>query len=87
MKIKDAYILKEVANQYVVVPTGKEVINFNGMMTLNRTAKLLFEALQEDKEIDELVNLLVEHFDINMEQAHIDVLDFIKILESKKMFE
>lgn len=87
MKIKDAYILKEVANQYVVVPTGKEVINFNGMMTLNRTAKLLFEALQEDKEIDELVNLLVEHFDISMKQAHIDVLDFIKILESKKMFE
>ena len=54
------------------------------MMTLNATAKLLFEALQEDKEINELVTLLQDHFDIEKEQAHSDVIDFIKILESKK---
>jgi hypothetical protein len=87
MKIKKEYILKEVANQYVVVPTGKETINFNGMLTLNKTAKMLFEALAEDKEIEDLVSLLQEHYDLDYDQALIDVKDFIKVLESKQMIK
>jgi len=87
MRIKKEYILKEVANQYVVVPTGKETINFNGMLTLNNTAKMLFEALEEDKEIDDLVALLQEHYGIDEQQALIDVKDFLTVLESKQMIE
>jgi hypothetical protein len=87
MKIKKEYILKEVANQYIVVPTGRETINFNGMLTLNNTAKMLFEALEEDKEIQDLVSLLQENYDISEEQALIDVKDFLTVLESKKMIE
>ncbi len=87
MRIKKEYILKEVANQYVVVPTGKETINFNGMLTLNNTAKMLFEALEEDKNIDDLVALLQEHYDIDEQQALIDVKDFLTVLESKQMIE
>jgi Coenzyme PQQ synthesis protein D (PqqD) len=85
MKIKEGFILKDVANQYVVVPIGNEAINFNGMLRLNKTAKLLFEALREEKEIDDLVLLLQEHYDINKDDALRDVKDFLKVLESKNI--
>lgn len=85
MKIKEGYILKDVANQYVVVPIGNEAINFNGMLRLNKTAKLLFEALNEDKEIEDLVLLLQKHYDINNEDALRDVKDFLTVLESKNI--
>jgi len=87
VKIKKEYILKEVANQYVVVPTGKETINFNGMLRLNKTAKILFEALEEDKEIQDLVDLLLNLFDLKYDQALVDVNDFIKVLDSKQILE
>jgi hypothetical protein len=85
MKIKDGYILKDVANQYVVVPIGNEAINFNGMLRLNKTAKLLFEALNEEKELEDLVLLLKENYDINDEDALRDVKDFLTVLESKNI--
>ena len=85
MRIKEGYILKDVANQYVVVPIGNEAINFNGMLRLNKTAKLLFEALREEKEIKDLVLLLQEHYDINEDDALRDVKDFLSVLESKNI--
>jgi hypothetical protein len=34
MKVKSGYVLKSVAGQYIVVPTGTEAINFNGYLIL-----------------------------------------------------
>lgn len=85
MKIKEGYILKDVANQYVVVPIGNEAINFNGMLRLNKTAKLLFEALREDLEINDLVDILTSHYDISQDDAIRDVNDFITVLNSKNI--
>ncbi|BCR35468.1 PqqD family protein [Mariniplasma anaerobium] len=85
MRIKEGYILKDVANQYVVVPIGNEAINFNGMLRLNKTAKLLFEALLEEQEIEDLILLLKENYDISEEDALRDVKDFLTVLESKNI--
>lgn len=87
MKIKKGFVLKEVAKEYIVVPIGSEAINFNGMLTLNKSAKRLFEALSEDKTVDDLVKVLTDFYDINVEQALVDVNAFIQILESKNMLE
>lgn len=87
MKIKKGYVLKEVASEYIVVPVGMEAINFNGMLTLNKSAKRLFEALKDDVELDDLVNVLTSQYEITREEALNDIHDFIKILESKKMLE
>lgn len=85
MKIKEGYVLKEVAKEYIVVPVGDEAINFNGILTLNKSAKLLFEALQKDVEIDDLVKLLLDRYDIDQEKALEDVKAFIHVLESRNI--
>lgn len=87
MKIKNEFILKEVANEVIVVPTGKASVSFQGMMTLNKTAKFLFEALQEDMTLEDLVILLTKTYDISYEEAYKDVKAFIDLLESKKMLD
>ena len=87
MKVKKDYILREIANEVVVVPTGKEAIRFNGMLTLNRSAKILFEALYQEQTKDSLVNLLLDTYDISQEQAIKDVDEFLLILEERKILE
>jgi len=69
MRIKEGYVLKEVAKEFIVVPVGDEAINFNGILTLNKTAKLLFETLLNDVEIKDLVKVLLDKYDIDEEQA------------------
>ncbi len=46
MKIKDDFVLRKVADSYVVVPVNSLTLDFNGVMNLNETGAFLFEALQ-----------------------------------------
>lgn len=87
MKVKKGFILKQISNQHVVFPVGEATIQFNGMITLNNTAKILFEALQTDQSVESLVKLLTEKFDVDNETATKDVEDFIKLLESNNILE
>ena len=43
MKIKDGFMIREVAGSYVVVPVGKRADEFNGMVHWNETGSFLLE--------------------------------------------
>ena len=45
MKIKEGFILRNVAGSNVVVPVGQATVDFNGMMSLNDTGAFLFDKL------------------------------------------
>jgi hypothetical protein len=87
MKIKKGYILKSVSDKYVVVPVGEEAIHFNGLITLNRSGKFLFEAMKEVSTVESLTVSMIEKYDIDAETAEQDVLAFIKKLKEKNIIE
>ena len=45
MKIVKEYILREIAGEYILVPTGETTQEFNGMITISETAKFIWENL------------------------------------------
>ena len=45
MKIKDGFMLREVASQTMVVAIGEASKTFNGIIRLNPTGKFLWEKL------------------------------------------
>lgn len=83
MKIKDTYVLRSIADEHIVVPTGQEGINFNGVLTLNASGKLLFETLQKGATIDDLKAVLLATYEVDETTAQKDVEKFIKKLDSK----
>jgi len=84
MKIKEGFILKVVANEYIVVPVGNKALDFNGLITLNKSGKLLFEnMLNNDLTIDDLVKLLLDHYEIDELTAKKDVKEFVDKLKNK----
>ena len=87
MKIKKGYILKSISDKYVVVPVGEEAIHFNGLITLNKSGKFLFESLKEESTVDSLTQLMIEKYDIDAKTAEQDVLSFIKKLKEKNIIE
>ena len=68
MKLKDGFILRSVAGETVVVPTGNE-LNMNMMITLNGTGKFLWEKLENGAEEDELVQALLNEYDVDAATA------------------
>ena len=87
MRIKDNYVLREVANQNIVVPTGKETLKFNGMINLNNSGKYLWNLLKEEKTIDQLVNALMDKYEVTKENAIKDVNEFISVLKKHNFLE
>lgn len=87
MKIKEGFILRNVADNYVVVPIGEATVDFNGMMSLNETGAFLFGKLIEGIEKDKLVEELMEEYDVDQERAEKDVTAFIEKVENEDLFE
>lgn len=80
MKIKDDYLLRQVADSWVVIPIGQEMLDFNGIINLNETGAMLWKKLAEGADLDELVSALTAEYDVNPEEARLDAEAFCKRL-------
>lgn len=80
MKIKDNFLLRQVADTWVVIPIGQEMLDFNGMLHLNETGAFLWEKLSEGADTDALVAALTAEYDVSAEEAKADVLAFCQKL-------
>ena len=79
MKIKDGFVLREMCGEYIVAAEGLQHINFNKLISLNSTAAFLWKAL-ENKEftVEDMAQLLVDEYEIDMELASTDSASLIK---------
>ena len=87
MKIKEGFILRKVGGSNVIVPTGNETNEFNGMITTNDTGAFIFEKLQSGMNSDEIVKTITEEFEIDSETATKDVEKFIEKMKDTNIFE
>lgn len=81
MKIKSGFMLRTVADNYIVVPVGEASKQFNGMITLNETSAFLWNFLVKGISEEKLVDELMKKYDVSREIATRDVKSFIDKLE------
>ena len=86
MKLKDGFILREIAGRIVVVPVG-DILNLNLMISLNGTGRFLWERLEKGASADELKNALLETYNVSEERAQADVDAFIEKLKQNGFLE
>jgi hypothetical protein len=85
MKIKAGYLLREVAGETIVVPVGIEAVNFNGIITLNKTGKVLWMKLTEECDILALTEALIDQFEVDQKIADNDVKGFLNKLRNHSL--
>lgn len=83
MKLKEGFILQEVAGETVVLPVGEQ-LDMNMMITLNDTARFLWEHLQEETTVNELVEAVLGEYGVDRGTAQSCVEDFVKKLEENE---
>ena len=80
MKLKDGFLMRQVAGQTVVLPCGDE-LDLNLMITLNETGAFLWERLTEETTEDALVAALLSEYDCDEVTAKQAVAGFVKKLD------
>ncbi len=87
MKIKEGFILREIGGELVVIATGDLSRDFNGTIILNKSGRFLWEMLQKGCDADDMVNALLNKYDIDEAKARIDTITFINKIDGANLFE
>ena len=87
MKIKDGFVVRKIANQYMAVPVGARAKELHGMIGLNETAAFLWGRLKEDKTEEALAALLFDEYEISESDALETVRRFCKTLQEEGVLE
>lgn len=81
MKIKENYMLRKVADCYVVVPIGAAVAEFNGMINLNDVGAFLWRQLENETTPEAVLAAMLEEYEVDEAIAKADLERFINELK------
>ncbi len=87
MKIKEGFVLRQVADATIVVPSGEASLDFNGMITLNDTGAFLWKLLEKGAEEQDLVSAMLAEYDVDEKTAAIGISRFIEKLGKEGLLD
>ena len=89
MKLKDGLILREVAGQYVIVPTGKRVKDVTNIVYISSSAAYLWDYMKDHEfEKEDLVKRILEHYSgVTEEKADADIDKFLNTLSINNILD
>ena len=86
MPIKSDYMLKNVGNEYMIIPTSNTNVNFSKIFNINDTAAFIFKNLQEERSKEEILELMSVEYDAPKEVLSADIDEFIKELKKRGIY-
>ncbi|MBP3587966.1 MAG: PqqD family protein [Clostridia bacterium] len=87
MKIKEGFLLRQVADNWVVLPVGQACVDFNGMLSLNDSGALLWKALEQGGGREALADALLAEYEVERSVALADVDEFLAKLSKAGCLE
>ena len=80
MKIKGDFIIREVAGQHVVIPSG-DSLDLNVMITLNETGSFLWKLMENETDESVLTAALLAEYEVDEDTARKAVAAFVSTLK------
>lgn len=85
MKINPDYITREIAGEMILIPVGAEAQALNGMVILNPTAIHIWECLNQNMDVQEILKSLMDKYDVEEDEARADLNEFIDRLKECRL--
>ena len=81
MKRKPGFIVRKISGQNVAVAIGEASRTFHGMIKLNDSGLIIWNALAKDVSEADIVAAILEQYEVDPEQAAADVHSFVEVLK------
>lgn len=82
--IKEGFCLQDFDGENLVIPVEKDTINENQIATLSSSGMFLWNELQEEQTFEDLVESLLEEYDVSRQTAENDIQEFFLELNKHK---
>ena len=86
-KTKDCFLMKQIADEYIVIPRGTEAIAFKASVVFNESGAFLWGKMQEFVDEKTLVDALQDRYDIDAVLAEKDTKAFLEKMEDNGLVE
>lgn len=87
MKIKQGFVMRDVAGQAVAIATGEASKSFHGMVKLNDTGAFIWNGIEKGLDEAEIAEQLAASYDVEVGQALKDVESFIARMRDAGLVE
>ncbi len=77
MRASPDFIRREIAGEYLLVPTGPAAARINGLVTLNELGDFIFRKLADEQTEQSLLRAIVSEYDVDEETARADLQEFL----------
>lgn len=87
MRLKDGFVLREIAGSFMVVPVGRRTQEVPGVIALTETGALLWRMLEKGAEEGDFVRSLLDEYDVSEDRAAGDVRAFVAKAREQGLLE
>lgn len=87
MKIKGEFVLREIADDTILVPVGETALRMNAMITLDPVAALIWRALERGQSRGDIVGQILNRFEVTEETARRDLDEFLEQMKAADLLE
>lgn len=87
MKIKDGFILKDVAGSKIVIATGEARLSFNGVITFNSVGAEIFNLLDGTNSPEEIVVKIASDYNVDSQIVKKDFDALVEKLRKHSLLE
>ena len=87
MKMNPDFEIVEIAEEYIAVPTGRMALSYGGLVSLTEAAAFLLKSMKENRTEEELVQLLLDNYDVDPAIASADVSRLIQKFNELRLIE
>ncbi len=87
MKKLENFMVREIADEYVMMPVGKTAQKFNGLVMANAVSAFIWTHIEEAKDVESLAQMICEEFEVSYEEALGDTTELIEAMQKAGWIE
>lgn len=87
MRVSDEFVLRQVADEFLLIPVGAAALRISGMISLTESGYLLYQQLQSGCHREKLIQVLLETYEVEAAQAAADVDAFLDKMRKLRILE
>lgn len=87
MKLKDNTILKEINNEFIIIPLSDDNMDYDIILKTNKVGAAIYNLLENEIDYDNLIKSLYDRFDVDINVLKEDVDQFINSLREKGLLD
>ena len=80
MQVSRDYLLRRIAGETILIPSGAAAQPFNGSVTVTAIGAFIWDVLQTPTEIEGLVARITEEYEVDADTARRDAEEFLSEL-------